>query len=55
VQSVTLLAVSKTFGVAAIESAHRRGPARFGENYVQEALEQDRRARAPRSRGPSGI
>jgi len=39
VQSVTLLAVSKTFGVAAIEAAHAVGQQRFGENYVQEALE----------------
>jgi hypothetical protein len=39
VQSVTLLAVSKTFGVAAIEAAHAAGQQRFGENYVQEALE----------------
>jgi PLP dependent protein len=39
VQSVTLLAVSKTFGIAAIEAAHAAGQWRFGENYVQEALE----------------
>jgi pyridoxal phosphate enzyme (YggS family) len=39
VQSVTLLAVSKTFGVAAIEAAHAAGQRRFGENYVQESLE----------------
>jgi PLP dependent protein len=39
VQSVTLLAVSKTFGIAAIEAAHAAGQRRFGENYVQEALE----------------
>jgi pyridoxal phosphate enzyme (YggS family) len=39
VQSVTLLAVSKTFGSAAIEAAHAAGQHRFGENYVQEALE----------------
>jgi pyridoxal phosphate enzyme (YggS family) len=39
VQSVTLLAVSKTFGIAAIEQAHAAGQLRFGENYVQEALE----------------
>jgi len=39
VQSVTLLAVSKTFGVAAIEEALAAGQLRFGENYVQEALE----------------
>ena len=39
VQSVTLLAVSKTFDVAAIEAAHAAGQQRFGENYVQEALD----------------
>jgi hypothetical protein len=39
VQSVTLLAVSKTFGIAAIEAAHAAGQWRFGENYAQEALE----------------
>ena len=38
-QSVTLLAVSKTFGVDAIAEAHAAGQRRFGENYVQEALE----------------
>src|SRR5215218_10270425 len=39
VQSVTLLAVSKTFGVDAIVDAHAAGQRRFGENYVQEAVE----------------
>jgi pyridoxal phosphate enzyme (YggS family) len=39
VQSVTLLAVSKTFDVAAIEAVHAAGQQRFGENYVQEALD----------------
>ena len=38
-QSVTLLAVSKTFGVEAIAAAHAAGQLRFGENYVQEAIE----------------
>jgi pyridoxal phosphate enzyme (YggS family) len=38
VQSVTLLAVSKTFGVQAIREAHAAGQLAFGENYVQEAL-----------------
>ena len=38
-QSVTLLAVSKTFGVDAIAEAHAAGQRRFGENYVQEAIE----------------
>src|ERR1700712_5805312 len=39
VQSVTLLAVSKTFGVDAVAAAHAAGQRCFGENYVQEALE----------------
>jgi pyridoxal phosphate enzyme (YggS family) len=39
VQSVTLLAVTKTFGPQAVRAAHRAGQHAFGENYVQEALE----------------
>ena len=38
VQSVTLLAVSKTFGADAVREAHAAGRSAFGENYVQEAL-----------------
>ena len=38
VQSVTLLAVSKTFGVDDIAEALAAGQRRFGENYVQEAV-----------------
>src|SRR5687767_11253123 len=38
VQSVTLLAVSKTFGPEAVRQAHAAGCHAFGENYVQEAL-----------------
>lgn len=38
VHSVTLLAVSKTFPATAVREAHAAGQARFGENYVQEAL-----------------
>ena len=38
VQSVTLLAVSKTFGPAAVREAHAAGQLAFGENYVQESL-----------------
>ena len=38
VQSVTLLAVSKTFGADAVREAHAAGQSAFGENYVQEAL-----------------
>ncbi len=36
--SVTLLAVSKTFGPEAVVEAVRAGQRDFGENYVQEAL-----------------
>jgi len=38
VQSVTLLAVSKTFGADAVREAHAAGQRAFGENQVQEAL-----------------
>lgn len=37
-QSVTLVAVSKTFGVAAVHEAVAAGQREFGENYVAEAL-----------------
>ena len=37
-QSVTLLAVTKTFGATEIREAHAAGQCDFGENYVQEAL-----------------
>jgi PLP dependent protein len=39
VQSVTLLAVSKTFGVDAVRAAIAAGQRRFGENYVAEAID----------------
>ena len=39
VQSVTLLAVSKTFGADAVREAFTAGQRDFGENYVQEALQ----------------
>jgi len=39
VSSVTLLAVSKTFSADAVREALSAGQARFGENYVQEALD----------------
>lgn len=39
---VALLAVSKTFGIAAVEAAWRAGARRFGENYVQEGVEKCR-------------
>ena len=38
-QSVTLLAVSKTFGADAVREAHAAGQRAFGENYVQESLD----------------
>jgi len=38
VDTVTLLAVSKTFGADTVRSAHAAGQQAFGENYVQEAL-----------------
>ena len=38
VQSVTLLAVSKTFGADAVRGAYAAGQRAFGENYVQEGL-----------------
>lgn len=37
--SVTLLAVSKTFPVSAVEAAFAAGQIAFGENYIQEAVE----------------
>jgi pyridoxal phosphate enzyme (YggS family) len=36
-QSVTLLAVSKTFGATQVREAHAAGQRDFGENYLQEA------------------
>ena len=39
VDSVTLLAVSKTFGADAVREAFAAGQREFGENYVQEALD----------------
>ena len=36
---VALLAVSKTFGPAAVRSAHAAGQTAFGENYIQEAVD----------------
>ncbi|HEY3595914.1 MAG TPA: YggS family pyridoxal phosphate-dependent enzyme [Paraburkholderia sp.] len=37
-QSITLLAVSKTFPAEDVRAAHAAGQRAFGENYVQEAL-----------------
>jgi len=39
VSSVTLLAVSKTFGVDAVLAAYAAGQTAFGENYIQEGVE----------------
>lgn len=39
INSVALLAVSKTFGVDAIAQAYAAGQRAFGENYIQEAVE----------------
>ena len=39
VDSVTLLAVSKTFAADAVRAAFAAGQREFGENYVQEALD----------------
>jgi PLP dependent protein len=39
VESVTLLAVSKTFGPDAVREAVAAGERRFGENYVQEGID----------------
>jgi PLP dependent protein len=39
VQSVTLLAVAKTFGADAVREAFAAGEHCFGENYVQEAVD----------------
>ena len=37
--AVALLAVSKTFGPEAVRDAALAGQRRFGENYIQEAVE----------------
>ena len=39
VSAVTLLAVSKTFGVEAVLAAVEAGQTAFGENYIQEAVQ----------------
>ncbi len=50
VQSVTLLAVSKTQGAAAVAEAHAAGQRCFGENHVQEALDKIEASAALRPR-----
>ena len=47
VDSVVLVAVSKTFSADAIVAAARCGVRHFGESYVQEALEKIAQVRAP--------
>lgn len=37
--AVTLLAVSKTFGIDAVQAAFAAGQTLFGENYIQEAVQ----------------
>jgi len=50
--TISLIAVSKTHPVEAIEEALAAGQRAFGENYVQEALEKMRRLAArPEARG----
>ena len=39
IDSVNLLAVSKTFGPEAVRAAHAAGQLAFGENYIQEGVE----------------
>src|SRR5262245_7298877 len=43
--TITLLAVTKTFGADAVLAATRAGLRRFGENYVQEGVEKIARVR----------
>lgn len=43
---VSLLAVSKTFAVDAVQQAHAAGQSAFGENYIQEAVEKITRLQA---------
>ena len=50
VQSVTLLAVSKTQGVEQVREAASGGQVDFGENYVQEALDKIAALAAQRDR-----
>ena len=45
-QSVELLAVSKTFPLAAVLAAHEAGQKQFGENYIQEGVEKITACRA---------
>ena len=51
--SVSLLAVSKTFGFEAVREAAAAGQRAFGENYVQEAL--DKMAELRDLKGPDAL
>jgi len=59
--SVSLLAVSKTFGLDAVSAAWMAGQTSFGENYVQEgiqkieAMPEELLKRAPESLTPGPI
>ena len=48
---ITLIAVSKTFPMAAVEAAIRAGVCHFGENRVQELVQS---AQKPRGAGREG-
>jgi hypothetical protein len=52
---VTLLAVSKTFGFEAVREAAACGQFRFGENYVQEALDKMDALRDARASGGQAL
>ena len=54
-QSVTLLAVSKTFDATHVRQAHAAGQRDFGENYVQEALAKIEALADLRSAGAAGL
>ncbi len=43
-ESVLLLAVSKTFPASAVREAALAGQRHFGENYIQEGVEKNRRS-----------
>ena len=54
VDSVALLAVSKTFGPEAVREAAARGQHAFGENYIQEAVEKIQAVREWEAEGGFG-
>ncbi|MCO8248152.1 YggS family pyridoxal phosphate-dependent enzyme [Comamonas thiooxydans] len=55
VTSVQLLAVSKTFGAAAVREAVLAGQRSFGENYIQEAVEKIAAVRAMQLAGGEAL